>query len=192
VLAAGISVSIGVWVVLALYVFSEIRGAYDRGKRFPKKLLPVWYAMWGFHHLPVAVASITSAWLLPANPSAAEFVGVVSVVSGATIGVLGMTNFGSYSRSVGQDTSQLITAGIYRWSRNPQIVGWFLVLFGISVAGRSGLALFLTGVFAVVLHSYTVRMEEPYLERMYGEEYRRYKMGTPRYFRFPCKAGDAA
>jgi protein-S-isoprenylcysteine O-methyltransferase Ste14 len=185
VLVAGISVSLGIWMVLALYVFSEVGDAYDRGKRFPKRLLPLWYTMWAFHHSAVAVASIVGVWWLPANSLAAGSAGAVAVVAGATAAALGMTKFGSYARSAGQDDSQLITAGIYRWSRNPQVIGWFLALLGISLAGRSGLALLLTGVFALVLHSYTVRMEEPYLERLYGEEYRRYMARTPRYFGKP-------
>jgi protein-S-isoprenylcysteine O-methyltransferase Ste14 len=192
VLGAGIAVSIGIWVVLALYVFSEIRDAYDRGRRFPKKLLPVWYGMWGLHHLPVAVASVAGVCPFPAGSIAAGFVGVVAIACGTTAGVLGMTRFGSYARSAGQDTSRLITTGIYRWSRNPQVVGWFLVLFGISVAGRSGLALLLTGLFAVVIHSYTIRLEEPYLERVYGEEYRRYRADTPRYLGVPGRIAGAA
>ncbi|WP_256957801.1 hypothetical protein [Thermococcus litoralis] len=30
-----------------------------------------------------------------------------------------------------------------------------------------------------------VKLEEPYLERIFGEEYRRYKERTPRYFGRP-------
>ena len=43
------------------------------------------------------------------------------------------------------------------------------------------------GVFTVVIHLCTTRMEEPYLERLYGEEYRRYKLGTPGYLGIPGK-----
>lgn len=43
------------------------------------------------------------------------------------------------------------------------------------------------GVFTIVIHLYTTRMEEPYLERLYGEEYRRYKLNSPRYIGIPKK-----
>lgn len=112
--------------------------------------------------------------------------------SGATAAVLGLARFGSNARSTGQDDSRLITGGIYRWSRNPQVLGWFLVLLGVSLAGRSGLALLLAGVFAVILHAYTVRLEEPYLERVYGEPFRRYKAETPRYCGIRRKAEGIA
>jgi protein-S-isoprenylcysteine O-methyltransferase Ste14 len=179
---AAICSSLAIWVGLALYSLAGIGDAYDRGDRFPERLLPVWYAMWSFHHLPVAVASLAGVWQLPVSPWLAGAGCTVALASGTAALTAGMTRLGSYARSAGQDTSELITSGIYRWCRNPQFVGWFLLLFGVSIAGRSGLSLLLTGAFAVVVHSYTVHMEEPHLERIHGERYRRYKAVTPRYF----------
>ena len=191
-LLSGISLPIGVFVILALYVFPVIRDAYDRGEPFPKRLLPLWYAMWAFHHVPVALASLAGVWPLPLSSWVAPVAAAAALASGIAAMLLGLARLGSYARSTGQDTSQLITAGIYRWSRNPQVVGWFMLLLGISIAGRSGLAFLLTGVFALVLHAYTVRLEEPYLDRVYGEQFRRYKAATPRYLGVPRRAGDAA
>jgi protein-S-isoprenylcysteine O-methyltransferase Ste14 len=186
---SGISLSIGVWAILALYVFAKIRDAYDRGEPFPKGLLPLWYAMWAFHHLAVALASLAGVWPLTSSSWVAAVAAVVALASGTAAGVLGLTQCGSYARATGQDNSHLITSGIYQWSRNPQVVGWFMILLGVSIAGRSALALFLTGVFSLVLHAYTVRLEEPYLERVYGEQFRRYKAAAPRYFGVPRKVG---
>ena len=191
-LSAGISFSLGVWSVLALYVFSRIRDAYLRADQFPSKLLPLWYAMWAFHHVPVVLASLNGSWLLPSSSHVAIILGAVIFLAGTTSVVIGMIQFGSYARSAGQDNSRLINFGIYRWSRNPQVVGWFTVLFGISIAGRSGLAVLLTAVFGVVLHAYTVRLEEPYLERIYGEQYKRYKVITHRYAGIPREADGAS
>jgi len=189
---SGISLSIGVWAVLALHVMTKIRDAYDRRQAFPKRLLPLWYVMWAFHHVPVVVASFAGAWPLPSSARVATVTAVLSLALGICVGVLGLVQFGSYARASGQDDSLLITRGIYRWSRNPQVLGWFMILLGVSIAGRSGLALLLTGVFGLVLHAYTVRLEEPYLERVYGEQFRRYKAATRRYFGAPRKVGDAA
>ena len=187
-----IGLTLGVSVVLALYVFSGIRVAYARGELFPKSLLPVWYAMWGFHHLSVLLASLANVWPLPLSWRLAAVAAAVALACGTATAILGLAQFGSYARSTGQDDPQLISTGIYRWSRNPQVVGWFVLLLGISIAGRSGLALLLTGVFALVLHAYTVRLEEPYLDRVYGEQFGRYKATTPRYLGVPRGAGGAA
>ncbi|MFQ6077329.1 MAG: methyltransferase family protein, partial [Candidatus Bathyarchaeia archaeon] len=58
---------------------------------------------------------------------------------------------------------------------------WFLVLLGISLIGRSGLALLYTMIAIILFHFYITRMEEPYLERIFGEKYLSYKLRTPRY-----------
>ena len=94
---------------------------------------------------------------------------------------MGMIEFRTLRRSMGQDISKLITTGIYKWSRNPQFIGWFLILLGISLAGRSGLAFALTGVFAIAIYLYTILLAEPYLERLYGEDYCSFKLRTARW-----------
>ncbi|WP_456474693.1 methyltransferase family protein [Candidatus Pyrohabitans sp.] len=181
---AGIGISTVIWAILGAYVFSEIKKTYERGVTLPKKLLSLWYIMWGFHHLPVILASLHSLWPIPLSSTAALACGLVAVLVGLLIMIAGIAAL-SWRRSTGQDISGLVTTGIYSYSRNPQFVGWFLILLGISLAGRSGLALVLTGVFAVVIHLYATRLEEPYLERLYGEEYRLYKSRVARYIGIP-------
>jgi protein-S-isoprenylcysteine O-methyltransferase Ste14 len=51
-----------------------------------------------------------------------------------TIAIL---NFRTFQRMSGLQMDQLITDGIYTWSRNPQNLGWGVALFGISL--KSGL-----------------------------------------------------
>lgn len=107
---------------------------------------------------------------------------------GAWILFEGIFTFHSFSRMSGIDTSSLITSGIYRLSRNPQNLGWFFILFGIGVIGRSLFALFSAGVFLLVIHLYIVTMEEPYLHEIYGGEYKNYRRNTARYFGSPRNA----
>lgn len=53
------------------------------------------------------------------------------------------------------------------------------------MAGRSFLAMALVVVFAALVHTYIVWLEEPYLTRIYGEEYRSYLRTTSRYLGMP-------
>ena len=96
-----------------------------------------------------------------------------------------MIEFQSLRRISGGDTSRLVTTGIYQWSRNPQYVGWPLTLLGIALMGRSALAFLFTAVFMIALHLYTIWMEEPYLEQIFGEPYQSYKLKTARYIGIP-------
>ncbi len=188
-LFTAVGASLGIWMALAIYVFPEIRKTYQEKGTFTDRLLNLWYTMWAFHHIAVALASWFAVWLIPVNKTVAVAGGLIIFIAGVVLLPMGMIEFRSLRRSTGQDVSRLITTGIYRWSRNPQFIGWFLMLAGIAIAGRSGFALFLTVVFAAVIHWYTVRLAEPYLESIYGEEYRRYKADTPRYIGRPKQTG---
>lgn len=191
-LFTAIGASLGIWMALAIYVFPEIRRTYQKKGTFTDRLLNLWYTMWAFHHIPVVLASWFAVGLIPVNRTVAVAGGLIIFIAGLVLLPMGMIEFRSLRRSTGQDVSRLITTGIYRWSRNPQFIGWFLMLAGISVAGRSGFALFLTFVFAAVIHWYTVRLAEPYLENLYGEAYRRYKADTPRYIGIPKQPGETS
>ncbi len=186
-LYTGLCVSLSIWIVLGIYVFSAIKKTYDRGGVFTDRLLNTWFVMWAFHHVPLILSSLYGVWLIPVNRTFARIGGLITFVVGAVILSAGMIGFRSLRRSTGQDVSKLVTSGIYRWSRNPQFVGWGLMLAGISLAGRSGLSFVLTGVFSVVIHLYTTRMEEHYLERLYGEEFLHYKLNSPGYIGIPKK-----
>lgn len=191
-LYVGLGVSICLWITLGMHVFSEIKTTYQEKGTFSNKLLYSWYAMWAFHHIPVVLASWFGVWLIPVDRTLGQIGGLILFLVGVALLPAGMIELRSLRRSTGQDISKLITTGIYRWSRNPQFVGWFLMLLGVSIAGRSGCALALTFAFMVVLHLYTVRLAEPYLENVYGEEYRRYLLSTSRYIGIPKERGSSA
>jgi len=182
-----LGMSLGISVILSMYVFPEIKKTYDNKGTYTDKLLSLWLAMWAFHHVPLMLSSLYGVWSLPIDKTFALTGGVILFGIGALILPIGMIEFRSLRRSCGQDTSGLVTTGIYRWSRNPQFVGWFSMLAGISLAGRSGFAFALTGVFVIVIHVYTVLLEEPYLEGLYGEEYRTYMSRAPRWIGIPKK-----
>ncbi|NOZ50448.1 MAG: isoprenylcysteine carboxylmethyltransferase family protein [Chloroflexi bacterium] len=185
----GLGIALGVWVMLGIYVFAEIRKTYDRNGVFTSKLLNLWFVIWGFYHLAVILSSLYAVWSIPINRTLAFAGGLVLIALGAITLATGMIEFRSLQRSCGQDTSQLITTGIYRWSRNPQFMGCLFYLLGLSLIGRSGFAFLLTGAASLVIYWYTVRLAEPYLERLYGDEYRSYKARTARWVGMPKKEG---
>ena len=73
------------------------------------------------------------------------------------------------------------TGGIFAHMRNPMYVGMIAGLLGIVLAFSLEWTLVLTIVAAFVLHYGVVLREERYLERKFGDEYRRYKDSVPRY-----------
>lgn len=114
--------------------------------------------------------------------------GLILISIGLAILLIGMIQFHSLRRVSGMQSAGLITVGIYQWSKNPQYLGWFICLFGVSLMGRSGLALLLTLALIIGIHLYNIWLEEPYLERVLGKEYLEYKSRTARYVGMPRKS----
>ena len=168
-------------VVLGLYVFLKTKKTYDRGEALTIGTSLGWWALDTVQCLLVILASLYTVWPIPINEITGLIGGSVVLGVGVVAMLAGMIEFRSIRRTSGLDNSELVTTGIYRWSRNPQYLGWFLVLLGLSIIGGSGLAFFYTIIAIILFHFYITRMEEPYLERIFGDEYLLYKERTPRY-----------
>lgn len=171
--------------MLDWYVFSKIKKAYGKGETLPTSAVIAVWASYTLHFVLILWASLEGVWMISINTTVALVGGLAVVAVGIIIMLLGVLEFRSFKKMSGLDTSKLVTTGIYRYSRNPQNLGLLLIFLGISLAGRSLFALLLTAAFAIGFHKYVVELEEPYLERIFEEEYRRYKERTPRYFGLP-------
>jgi protein-S-isoprenylcysteine O-methyltransferase Ste14 len=182
-------VGAGILVVLGLYVLLKTKKVYAKGKTFSIGLSAGWWIVDTVHGLLVTLSSLYGVWLVPINGIVALVGGSVMLGVGVIIMLIGMIEFRSLRRISGLETSELVTTGIYQWSRNPQFFGWFLGLLGISLIGRSGFALLLTTVAIIFSHYYITRIEEPYLERRFEEKYLLYKSRTPRYIGIPKREG---
>lgn len=81
---------------------------------------------------------------------------------------------------IGGQQTELISTGIYRYTRNPFFVAYLLMFAAYSILLRSGLLLGLS-VFCFWLVHRMVRKEEAYLLSVHGETYTRYKQKVARY-----------
>jgi protein-S-isoprenylcysteine O-methyltransferase Ste14 len=75
----------------------------------------------------------------------------------------------------------LVTAGPFAHTRNPLYLGGSLALLGITLAFGLDWTLVLLLLSLPLLHYGVVAREERYLERRFGEPYRRYRAQVPRY-----------
>jgi protein-S-isoprenylcysteine O-methyltransferase Ste14 len=71
--------------------------------------------------------------------------------------------------------------GLYRWSRNPQVVGLIVASIGMCLAIGSGAAL-LTQSATMVFGHIRILAEEGTCLRQYGESYRASMQRVPRYW----------
>lgn len=154
----------------------------------------VWL-VWILYALQIALVAAPALGAWASLPGPAPFwrtVGSLLVAAGLAFGAWGAASFRSLRRMNGRDTSELITGGAYRYSRNPQNVGIGVALVGVALLGPSSVALAAAALFWVMFRSY-VPIEERFLESTYGERYRAYRANSHRFFGLPGLRGhDAA
>jgi len=78
-------------------------------------------------------------------------------------------------------TKRLVAIGPYQHVRNPMISGVLLMLVGEAVLWGSRPVAIWAGTFLIINHVYFLLLEEPGLERRFGEAYRTYKAHVPRW-----------
>jgi protein-S-isoprenylcysteine O-methyltransferase Ste14 len=139
------------------------------------------YLAYAAHAAVVGLAALRSTWTLPVPRRPARLVGALLATLGGGLYGVGTVRLGSIKRMSGRRTDKLVTGGIFRHTRNPQYLGWGLLLLGVSVVGRSGYAVLSTGLYACAVRALVVRLEEPHLQDAFAEPYERYQAETARW-----------
>jgi len=94
--------------------------------------------------------------------------------------------FGGATGVPGDAPHTLVARGIYRWVRNPLYIGGNAIVWSVALIHGSAGVLILALILAPTYHLFVVLIEEPRLEKRYGEAYRAYKKMTPRWLpRYP-------
>ena len=73
-----------------------------------------------------------------------------------------------------------VTKGVYRYSRNPMFIGYFLVYAGIAIACVSWVYILLTIIFILIV-IYLSPIEEAITLEHYGKSYEEYIKRTPKW-----------
>lgn len=120
----------------------------------------------------------------PALPSMPDnrlqsVVGLALVGVGALFALAGMASLG-WRRIMGLDSSGLYQKGLYRLSRNPQLLAFFAVALGFAVLWPSWVVLVWVLLYFPFFHL-MVMSEEEYLRMLYGEKYEAFCAEVRRY-----------
>lgn len=110
-------------------------------------------------------------------------VGGALILIGLALFVAAVRNFSRFSTPLptNRPARVLVTTGIYRRTRNPVYLGFFLAYTGIGVAALSPWILILLLPLVVTIRYGVVAREEAYLERRFGDAYRYYKTRARRW-----------
>jgi len=180
-------IATGLLLAAAYVVFGRLvrRDYRQRGRLRPLTgflELVVWLLFVGFPYL----YNPADWWLVcfaatPTN-AAQKIIGSALVSVGMGLAVLAMAGLGA-AKSFGQETAGLRETGLYRWSRNPQLVGGGLAVSGILMLWPSWYALGWAVMGGLIGHG-MVLAEEEHLRHRHGEAYVRYCARVPRYVGF--------
>ncbi|WP_246020966.1 methyltransferase family protein [Paenibacillus lentus] len=146
-----------------------------------------WGVLW------FALSIFGDAWLKPMSIPGGDgrtvlllsAAGLLFMGTGILFFITAMLNMKTSWR-VGIDSAtstDLITGGIYRFSRNPAFVGFDLMFIGLSLTYLNYVTLLVCLINIIFMHL-LIRQEERYLERVFGDTYRNYAKHTPRYIGF--------
>ncbi|MGH3147046.1 MAG: methyltransferase family protein [Rubrobacter sp.] len=125
--------------------------------------------------LGLAVNAARPVRFLPRGVSRA--LGWPLVAAGLAIGFLGFREMKGAQTNVDpyKPTTAIVTAGPYRYTRNPLYVGMTLVYAGVSARANALPAALLLPMILAVMRRGVIEREERYLEGKFGDEYLRYK-----------------
>jgi protein-S-isoprenylcysteine O-methyltransferase Ste14 len=103
--------------------------------------------------------------------------GVVLILLGIVLNVWADRLFKQHATTVKpfQESSSLITEGVFRLSRHPMYLGMVLILVGLALLVGSLTPWIVVVAFGILADSVFIRPEESMLEETFGEEYRRYR-----------------
>jgi protein-S-isoprenylcysteine O-methyltransferase Ste14 len=129
------------------------------------------------------------SFIVPIGPTpgaanaAALAIGATFVVVGFALAALSVRNFRRAGTSVvpTEPATALVATGPYRITRNPIYIGFVLAYFGFAVMLTSMWVLLLLIPVLAILQRGVVMREEEYLERKFGDNYRKYKARVPRW-----------
>ena len=109
--------------------------------------------------------------------------GAVLSISGTAVFIAAViTMQDNWRAGVSQtNKTELVTSGIYQYSRNPSFLGFDLLYLGLLLMFFNW-ALCVVSIFAMVMyHLQIVKVEEAFLQAAFGEEYLKYKKEVCRY-----------
>ncbi len=104
-------------------------------------------------------------------------IGLYCSALGVTTFVIAYVMMALHRTTINPDepTRMVVTTGIYRLTRNPIYIGWFLAFVGRGISNQSIGQLLVALVMMVLLHFAVVLKEEQYLEYTFGDDYLKYK-----------------
>jgi protein-S-isoprenylcysteine O-methyltransferase Ste14 len=172
---------LGLWNAWVLVIpiliisFSDMRATASResGKagdfKLTRKENRLTYAVF----LPMVVSWVYAVFLPLQLGTIWLYSGLIICLFGMIFTSVAILNFATSSKD------KVITKGLYSFTRNPTYIGMILMQIGLGIACSSWVYILLTVALMILLNA-NLLVEERYCLYRFGENYQKYKNGTPR------------
>lgn len=112
-----------------------------------------------------------------------SYLGVVLIVLGLAVIAAPARAFSRADTTIipFRESSELVTSGVYRYTRNPMYVGMLAILLGVAVLCGSVTPFIAPVLFIPVLNVRVIQHEEQMLEERFGDVYRDYMQSVRRW-----------
>ena len=177
---------IGVWnawifilySLIPLFLALLISKGREEGSNFTAEFSKMQKNTHNFFHLTYFLLVIYSIFL-PLK------LGTIWFYVGLPICLLGLIPYTiAFVNVANTPIDNLVTTGIYRYSRHPMYLSLFPVLVGVGIAAASWVFLLLSVVY-MIMPLLFIDTEERHCLKLYGDAYREYMNRTPRYIGIP-------
>ena len=118
--------------------------------------------------------------------------GTTQFYVGLTVCTFGLATMASATlKFIDTSEGQVISKGIYQYSRHPMYVATFFISLGAGIAAGSGLFILLSIMMAICFYQEAL-IEERYCLHRFGDTYREYMQRAPRLIGLPRKGGKGS
>ena len=109
--------------------------------------------------------------------------GCVPLLLGIALNIIADRAFKLFSTTVKpfEESTTLITTGVFRITRHPMYLGMILILFGIAILMGSLTTFFVIPIFAFLMDQIFVKIEEKMLAEKFGKVWVEYKSKVRRW-----------
>ena len=82
---------------------------------------------------------------------------------------------------IGEEPVKMVSSGLYKYSRNPMYIGVMTIVTGQGLYFQYSVVLWYALSLFIIFNFVVIVIEDPHLEKKFGDEYRNYKRRTRRW-----------
>ena len=133
----------------------------------------------------IAINYLSTHFINPFKFPNIEIIGVFILLAGQVTAFLGILLFKKYKTTVNpinpEETTSLVTTGIFSITRNPMYLGLFFVICSTVLFFGSWFGIIILMFFVWYINKFQIIPEEETMEKKFGNKYNEYKKNVRRW-----------